>query len=211
MQALVDGDIVAFRSVASKDPLTEQEVEQRVDFSMQQILSQANADTFRTFLTGKGNFRKKVNPEYKANRKDKIPPEHLQYARQILIDKWGAEVCTGYEADDGMGLAQDKEGNTTIICTIDKDLDQIPGLHFNWVRGDLYEVTELEGTRYLYKQALIGDRVDNIIGVDGIGPKKAAKLLDHLEVELDMYEVVKGLYDDPERLCMNLECLYIWR
>ena len=66
MQALVDGDIVAFRSVASKDPLTEQEVEQRVDFSMQQILSQANADTFRTFLTGKGNFRKKVNPEYKA-------------------------------------------------------------------------------------------------------------------------------------------------
>ena len=123
MQALVDGDIVAFRSVASKDPFTEQEVGQRVAFSMQQILSQANADTFRVFLTGKGNFRKKVNPEYKANRKDKIPPEHLQYARQILIDKWGAEVCTGYEADDGMGLAQDKEGNTTIICTIDKDLE----------------------------------------------------------------------------------------
>jgi DNA polymerase-1 len=211
MKALVDGDIVAFRCVSSKDPLTEQEVEQRIEFSMNQILSQSNATQYDVYLTGNNNFRKKINPEYKANRKDKERPEHLNYARDVLTNIWGAMVCNGYEADDALGISQDKENGTTIICTIDKDLDQIPGLHFNWVRGEMYEVSELEGLQFFYKQVLIGDRADNIIGVPGIGPVKAHKLISPLTLEEDMYKTVKQLYDDPRRLCINLECLYIWR
>ena len=212
MKALLDMDIIAFRCAASCENESYEELDYRVNSATEQILSQVNATTFEGFLTGKNNFRKKINPEYKANRKDKVPPKYLQDARQILIDKWGAIVCTGYEADDALGMGQDKsDGRSSIICTIDKDLDQIAGLHFNWVKGDYYEVSEIEGTRSLYRSCLVGDRADNIIGVAGIGPVKAAKIIDHLEDEDEMADVVKSLYDSDERYCMNLQCLYIWR
>lgn len=211
MKGIVDADLVAFRCAVSCETEEYSILEHRVNNSMEQILSQANANTFEAYLTGRGNFRKKIYPEYKANRKDKTPPRWIQEARQILIDRWGAMVCEGYEADDGCGMAQDKEGRSSVICSIDKDLDQIPGLHFNWVKGEYYEVSEIEGNRSLYRSTLVGDRADNIIGVAGLGPVKAAKIIDHLEDEDEMDEVCRRLYDSEERYCINLQCLYIWR
>ena len=160
------------------------------------------------FLTGKNNFRKRINPQYKANRKDTIPPIYLQQCRDFLIQEWNAEVSEGCEADDELGIAQ---GESTILCTLDKDLDMIPGLHYNWMHNNIYEVSELEGLQFFYKQLLIGDRSDNIFGVDGIGKVKAAKLIDHLTTEEEMFSTVKKLYNDDKRLCLNMECLYIWR
>lgn len=227
MKALVDADIVAFRNASAKEmdeefigtlvdgkpvkrPRTLQEVLAGVDFSMQQILSQVNATTYEAYLTGPGNFRYNIYPEYKANRKDIERPEYLQAAREHLVRKWGAHVCVGYEADDALGMGQDQEGRSSIICTIDKDLKQVPGRHFNWVKGEHYEISEIEGLRSLYRSVLIGDRADNIIGVKGIGEGKASKIIDHLETEDEMDEVCRSLYDSEERYCINMQCLYIW-
>lgn len=211
MKALVDADIVAFRVAASTENESYDEMDYRVNSSMEQILSQCNATEFEAYLTGKGNFRYNIYPEYKANRRDKARPKWLPEARQILIDRWGAVVCEGYEADDALGMGQDKETNGSVICSIDKDLDQIPGLHFNWVKGAYYEVSEIEGIRRLYKQCLVGDRADNIIGIAGIGPVKADRIINPLDDEDEMDEVVRNLYDSEERYCINLQCLYIWR
>jgi DNA polymerase-1 len=226
MQALIDGDIVAYSNAASAEKwdkgflISLEPVEvalMRCDLQMRDILETTNADSYRLFLSGSDNFRYQVDPEYKANRKDMVDPVHREACKEFLVTEWKAEVTEGYEADDAMGINQMED---TIICTIDKDLNMIPGKHYSWpiVRGGtvvregkLYEVTATQGLQSFYRSLLIGDRTDNIFGVAGIGKVKAAKLIDHLETEQEMFEVVKGLYKDDERFLRNGKLLWIMR
>ena len=85
----------------------------------------------------------------------------------------------------------------------------IPGMHYNFINNKAYSVTELEGLQFFYKQMLIGDLADNIFGVYQIGPKKAAKLIDHLTEEQDMFDVVYDKYNNPKRFVINAQCLWI--
>ena len=98
-----------------------------------------------------------------------------------------------------------------VIASIDKDLYQAEGLHYNFVKKEWREVSRIEGTRQLYLQLLIGDTSDNVKGVMGIGPVKAGKLLNHITNEYQMFEVVRDLYNDDERLLKNGQLLYIRR
>lgn len=98
-----------------------------------------------------------------------------------------------------------------IICSVDKDLLQIPGKHYNFVKKEFSEVSEIEGLRNFYKQMLIGDAADHVFGVKGIGKVRAAKLIDHLETELEMYEQVQVYYEDAVRFYMNADCLWLMR
>jgi 5'-3' exonuclease len=207
--ALIDADIVAYRCAASNDVEGGEEIAiLRTHKLMQDILDVTESGEYRGFLTGSGNFRKQINPEYKANRKDKPVPLWLRSCKDYLISEWKAEVCEGYEADDALGMYQTAD---SIICTIDKDLDQIAGKHYNFVKQEFYDVLELDGLRHFYKQLLIGDKADNIFGVVGIGKVKAAKLIDHLNDEPEMFATVSDLYDSEERLLINGQCLWIWR
>lgn len=209
--ALIDADLVAYRCAATCDTDEDGALDiaiLRCDKLMQDIIDATESTQYKAFLTGKNNFRKRINPEYKANRKDTIPPRYLQQCREFLITEWNAEVSEGCEADDLLGINQTEN---SILCSLDKDLDMIPGLHYNWYRGDIYEISEIEAIRHFYRQLLIGDRSDNIFGVDGIGKVKAAKLIDSLETEEEMYEKVYQLYNDSTRLCKNMQCLWIWR
>jgi hypothetical protein len=159
-----------------------------------------------------------------------VDPKWREACKEFLVTEWKAEITDGYEADDALGINQDKKGYwkegghsplyNTIICSIDKDLDMIPGLHYSWpiVRGGnvvregkLYEVTEIEGIRSFYRSILVGDRTDNIIGAAGIGKVKAAKIIDPLETELEMFEAVRNIYNDDERLLKNGKLLWIMR
>ena len=164
MIATIDADLVAFRCSASVLDSAEDEhiAHLRCDKLMRDLLTNTNASGYFAFLTGSGNFRKKINPEYKANRKDKPPPKWLQSCRQFLITEWNAKISDGCEADDLLGITQDNE---TILCSLDKDLNMIPGWHFNWLKNELYEVQQFEGIKHFYKQMLIGDRSDNSIGL----------------------------------------------
>ena len=206
--ALIDADLVAFRCAATVQDYDPVDVAiYRVDVLMRQILEATESEEYRSFLTGRGNFRKIINPEYKANRKDKEPPCYLQECRDYLIKEWNTVVSDGCEADDLLGIAQTDE---TVICSLDKDLLMIPGTHFNWTKLQYTHVDQLDGLRTFYKQMLIGDRSDNIFGVDKIGPVKAAKLIDHLTDEMDMIDIVLDLYvEDEERFIMNAQCLWI--
>ena len=61
----------------------------------------------------------------------------------------------------------------------------------------------------------MGDRVDNIAGVNGIGPKKAEKALEDWTTERELYERCLKLYEDNElnadRLYESLQLLYLLR
>ncbi len=208
MQVNIDADIVAYRASVVSDNESLSVACLRADDTMRRILVNTQANTYKAFLTGSNNFRKDLDPQYKANRANIPRPKHLEDVRAFLVTEWGAQVCDGYEADDFLGIYQTDD---TILASIDKDLNQIPGKHYNFVREEFYEVTPLEGTRFFYKQTLIGDTSDNIIGVKGIGPVKASKLIDTLDKEEEMYWTCRKLYKDDTRFHLNCKLLWILR
>jgi hypothetical protein len=206
----IDGDLVAFRCAASVEPYGEEEIAiLRADKLMRDLLYNTGSKSYNCYLSGKGNFRKKVYPDYKANRKDKEPPRWLQSCREYLSKEWNAIISSGNEADDLLGINQT---DNSICISLDKDLRMIPGWHFNWLKNEKTYVTPVQGLQHLYKQMLIGDKADNIIGVWKIGEKKASGLIDDLEEESDMLNCVWNLYEnDAERFWTNIQCLWIMR
>lgn len=156
---------------------------------------------YKIFLTGKNNYREDVATilPYKGNRKDTRRPHWLPKCREYLIEQWGAVVEEGQEADDAMGIHQDKYSDltdeNTIICTIDKDLDCIPGWHFNWDKNKKYFVTELDALRNFYGQLITGDSTDNILGLFGVGAKSTIlKKIRSCQSEAEMVELVWEAY-----------------
>ena len=98
------------------------------------------------------------------------------------------------------------------MMTLDKDLDMIRGWHYNFIKDKKYLIEEYEGIVNFYKQILTGDRVDNIVGLHGIGPKKAEKLLKDCKTEQQLYDAVLKAYDnDTERVLENGKLLWIRR
>lgn len=210
MKALIDADIVAYRCAASaeNDPLDIAFV--RIDRLMGDIIWNTEADGYQAFLSGEANFRKIIYPDYKANRKDMPRPQWLQQCREYMIQHWDAVMTDGYEADDAIGIAATTDP-TAIVCSIDKDLKQLPGRHYNFVTNEFQTVTYLEGVKNFYKQFLIGDKADNIPGIRGIGKVKAARIVDPLEDETEIFTAIRDIFDDDERLLLTGRLLWILR
>jgi hypothetical protein len=161
-------------------------------------------------LTGKGNFRDEVavTAPYKGNRKSE-KPKHYSLIRDYLVYAWDAVVWNGMEADDAIAIEATELGDEAVIVSLDKDLDQVVGWHYNFVKNNLYYIDKETGDFNFYKQFLVGDAVDNIKGVQGIGPKKAEKLLEG-KTEAEMWEVVVDLLG-YERAMENGHLLYMLR
>jgi 5'-3' exonuclease len=208
MKVNIDGDIVAYRAAAASENESLSVACLRADDTMRRILINTNADEYMNFLTGNNNFRREIDPQYKANRANLPRPRHLEDVKAFLVTDWNAQVSDGYEADDLLGINQTDD---TILASIDKDLNQIPGKHYNFVKEEYYEVSPLEGMRFFYKQTLIGDTSDNVFGIRGIGPVKASKLIDTLDKEEEMYYTCRKLYKDDKRFHLNCKVLWILR
>ena len=141
--------------------------------------------------------RHEIFPEYKANRE--ATPEAIKsavpYIHRILeAFKIPALGVPGYEADDVIGtLAKkaEKEGFTTYMMTPDKDFAQLvsdkifmyrPGRGGNppevWGVPEVCERFGLSNADQVIDYlGMMGDAVDNIPGLPGVGAKTAAKLL----------------------------------
>lgn len=156
-----------------------------VEDRLSAILTATGAEDSRVCLSGRDNFRQHVEPTYKANREDSDKPIHLDDVTTYMCESIGAFYIPYMEADDYLGIAQyadwekcsSPEECTTVVVTIDKDLDTIPGHHYNPVTGEAYYLTSEEADYNFWRQMLIGDRADNIKGVVGLGPKKSDKIL----------------------------------
>jgi DNA polymerase-1 len=212
---LVDGDLVAYRCAASAEKDEEFVAFARANKTLQDIVSATGCDSIDVFLSGSTNFRYAIYPEYKANRRDMVRPRHLETVREFLVTKWGAKVTDGYEADDAIGIHMVGE---TICCSLDKDLKQLPGNHYNFVTGLWDTVSELDGWRNFYTQLVLGDRADNVPGYDGKMRPKFPKFLAAVRDELacaselsGMHDCVDRLYQDKEALIRNARLLYVWR
>lgn len=168
-----------------------------------------------------GTFRNEIAPDYKANREE--TPDDIvvafPYVRQILQ---GFNIPTiiidNYEADDVIGtLAKQAagEGYEVYMVTPDKDYGQLveeniymykPSRMGNGI--DILGVEEIKAKwgiedpmQVIDMLGLMGDKVDNIPGVPGIGPKTAEKMIREfgsMENLLDNTDKIKG--KNQERL-----------
>jgi hypothetical protein len=151
-----------------------------VKSTVQKILDATNTNDFHIFLSSGTNFRGDVATiqEYKANRKDARKPVHYDAIHEYLQNFYGAIKYTSIEADDALAMCQT---DNTVICSLDKDLLQVPGLHYNWTKEEPSEakklVTPEVGILKLYQQLLTGDSTDNIPGIYGVGAVKAKKII----------------------------------
>ena len=217
MQALIDQDLLCYRCAASAENDDLGIALYRIDELLDNILNKTGATSYRAFLSNPTNFRKQIYPEYKANRTKMLKPKHLRDLQEYSLEKLNAEVAfKDLEADDMMAINQTED---TIICTLDKDLLQVPGRHFSWeingkgwTRPDTFiEQTELEGLRLFYKQCLKGDTSDNVKGIEGLGEKRATNLLMDCASNLEMFNKVRDLYGNDEEFIMNASVLWILR
>ena len=207
MEALMDGDIYAFRVACTTENDNEAIAVYRVNEMIENTLAEVEASEYKLFLTSPDNFRKHIYPEYKANR-TATKPKHLQFLRDYLVESWQGTVAEKMEADDYLGINQHE---SSIICSIDKDLLQVPGKHYNFVKKEFYEVDEETGFRNFYTQLLTGDTSDNIKGIAGIGPVKAKKALAEATNEYEMFCIVRDMYKNDDWMIMNGRCLHILR
>ena len=212
IHALVDADIFVYRVAFATESEDETKAVNTMAESLEDLLMvDLDVQTWEVFITGKGNFRYDVavTAPYKGNRKSE-KPKHYYLLREYLEKAWDAHVAKGIEADDAIAIKATEMGTDSVIVTIDKDLNQVPGWHYNFVKKDLFFVTEEEGIQFFYTQMLTGDTVDNIKGVKGIGPKKAEKLLVG-KSEKEMWEICVEQLGSEERALENAHLLWMLR
>lgn len=140
-------------------------------------------------MSGAGNFRKSFMPTYKSHRPP--PPALIGEARSAILREY-TNVLTwpGLEGDDVVGMHSDIPG--AVIWSEDKDLLQLPGIH--WGGGEYFVVTQEEAMRFFYTQVLAGDTTDGYKGCPKIGTSKAHNLTRDVPVE-DLWDLTCLTYE----------------
>ncbi len=151
-------------------------------------------------------FRNEIYPEYKANRDEAPESLQLQFPKIFeLVQAFSIPMLAmeGYEADDIMGtIARAQEESKVVLVTGDKDFCQLVSENVTLVDTMRERVT---GVREVHEKygigpeqmvdffALVGDKVDNVPGVAGVGEKTASVLISE-------YGDLDGVYDNLDVL-----------
>ena len=215
--ALIDADSIYFRIACVQKK--KNEIRKGIDYTMNNIMRDTGAEKAMVGLKGKGNFRHEIYDKYKANRKELNEDMRvaLRYGHNYMVEKYDGVMAVNMEADDLVAIwaaeCREAELDYTVVG-IDKDLLQIPGRHYNFVKKTLVDVSPDEGHYNLMLQCLTGDNADNIPGLKGIGPKKAEKILKGVPTERQ-WNRVKAAWrghkaGSPELSRRLLEMLTSW-
>src|SRR5687767_9158596 len=135
-------------------------------------------------------FRDAEYADYKANRTpmpDDLSSQVEPLREAVAALGWPVLVIEGVEADDVIATLADqatRHGWRTVISTGDKDLTQLVDEHVLWINTMSNEKLDPAGVQAKFGVppdkvvdylALVGDAIDNIPGVDGVGPGFASK------------------------------------
>lgn len=211
---LIDADVLVYQVAFGCKGYDLDEVCKVMDGYIYKIVDKFNVPYTLIISNTDKTFRHDVavTAPYKGTRKAE-KPEWYNELREFLLTRWNAEMSpSGLEADDLIGILANSK---SIIATIDKDLKMIPAKwHYNFTKDTVVKVKR--NLYYFWWQMLVGDRADNIIGLTGIGEKKATALLKGVKLK-DMKAVVMKEYlrefaDKAEaRFHENAQLLFILR
>jgi 5'-3' exonuclease len=139
-------------------------------------------DTY-VFVKGNNNFRYQVDSQYKANRMNKIDPEMQDRINDLYTFAQNEFIKSdGGEADDYCSIYAYQfieDGKVPVVCHIDKDLNMIPGWHWNYKKNNLYFTSPQDSFVTMMRQLITGDASDNVPGLYGVGDVGASKDLNN--------------------------------
>ena len=222
---LVDGSSYLFRAYHALPPLTNSKglntgAAKGVIGMIRKLMADYAGDQVVVVFDAKGpTFRNDIYPAYKANR----PPMPEELREQIApihatIRAMGLPlVCIeGVEADDVIGtlaLEASGAGRKVVISTGDKDMAQLVNEHVTLIntmnntamdRAGVIEKFGVPPELIIDLLALMGDKVDNIPGVAGVGEKSATALLQNLGGMSSIYERLSDVAALPIRGAKSL-------
>ena len=222
---LVDGSSYLFRAYHALPALTNSKglntgAAKGVIGMIRKLVADYEGDQVVVIFDAKGpTFRNDIYPEYKANR----PPMPDELREQIepihdTIRAMGLPlICIGgVEADDVIGTLSVQaagSGREVVISTGDKDMAQLVNDHVTLINTMNNTTMDHDGvvdkfgvppTLIIDLLALMGDKVDNIPGVAGVGEKTATALLQHLGGIDAIYERLDAVADLPIRGAKSL-------
>ena len=198
---LIDADYLIYGVGFASEEDSEKFAKSRLVETLEDLVYiHLKADSYEAFLTGKNNYRYEIakTVPYKGNRKDAKKPKHYDALRDCMITRLGAVVVDGQEADDEVAIRMTKEPDQYLLVGVDKDLRQIPGWHHNPVKAKTEYINDFEAYKNFATQLLTGDRVDNIPGLLGVGPVKAAKTLKEAKTKEELLRAVWKVYQEKE-------------
>ena len=189
---------------------------------MQKLLKDYPSDYGACVFDAKGpTFRDAIYPAYKEQRspmpddlRSQIAPIH----EVVRLMGWPVLDVPGVEADDVIGtlaVAAAQQGMKVVISSGDKDLAQLVNEQITIIdtmsgkRRDLAGVQEEFGvpaSRMVDYQILVGDTVDNVPGVNKVGPKTAVKWLTEygsLQAIVDNAANIKGAVGENLRQALD--------
>lgn len=217
--ALIDADSIVYHIGYACDMLDGDKrfALRLLDQSVSDIYENTGCATAELYLGTKTNYRNDIAKlkEYKSNRKNVERPKYYDAIRHRMVEDHGAMLCEDEEAEDVVGIRSFEfdDLNDFIICKIDKDLDMMPGSHYNYRTGKNTYFTKVEALRKFYCQLVTGDSTDAIPGLyhqllidkEDVKAKKfrysryKSKLLKALEdcnTEMEMYRAALKSYED---------------
>lgn len=224
MKAVIDADSCIYRA-AWKQGSLEKALDNYQNIMQIFWLQPTWIDSRDSFIycAGEGNFRDKLVPDYKANRRNKPIPEEAGLFKPLLdeIVKQGLAIpANGCEADDMVRIKCTELWDADedfVVVHIDKDLDCIIGQHYNPNRKEFYHISEDEADLHYYSQILAGDPTDSLPGLPKIGKIRAKKLLEHTPLGqrkqrvITLYKYHIGAAGWEEALYNTANGVHIWR
>ena len=177
---LIDGDSLIYFEMGKP---SFEEAMMGIDDRIKAILEAFETKSFAGFLTSGKCFRydRATTRPYKGNRKYGDKPVIFPAIKEYLRQQYNFSSFHQLEADDLVAVYREDCDNP-VIASPDKDvLCQIPGTHFNYRTAEMIETSEADAERFLWKQMLMGDSTDGIIGIPKVGEKTAEKWLSELE------------------------------
>lgn len=150
------------------------------------------------FIGGKGNFRYKIFPEYKANRKDTIKSPLLPFIREYMIEELKAIESHGGEADDYIIDGISECFGNCVVSSIDKDvLYHSPNIPlydyrgYNDVLGEFKSISTKQSRLARATQLVTGDSTDGVPGAKGVGKAWCDK---NMHVDMTDYQFIKAIF-----------------
>jgi DNA polymerase-1 len=160
---------------------------------LRRLRKEVPADYIACVFDAKGKtFRDDIYPQYKANRPsmpDDLAAQIAPLKEAITALGWPLIEIEGVEADDVIGTLTreaEREGMKVVISTGDKDIAQLVDPNVTLVNTMSNETLDVAGVekkfgvgpdRFIDYLTLVGDSVDNVPGVEKVGPKTAVKWL----------------------------------